>query len=628
MRLRLTAATILLAYIWPLHASDNIIVGDSIDEVIITGSRTEALTRDVPNTVTSIGRDKIAIGMDPTVLAVITQQTPGLFATSRGVLGYGVSGNSAGTLSIRGVGGNANILVLIDGQPQYAGLFGHLIPDAYSTLMTEKVEVIRGPASMLYGSNAMGGVINIITRKAQEQGVKTELNAGAGSYGTYMAEASASLNSGRFSAFAGINHSHTDGHRKNSKFSDITGFAKIGYRLCPYISLGADMDISHFSFNNPGQESAPLLDASSHVTRGLASLSLTDKFDNTSGTLRFYYDWGHHNINDGHTVDKDPLSYRYIHNDYIGGVNLFQSFSFFEGNTTTVGADWQRYGGEAWNEDIASHDRTPLIKDGEGNRGFDTHEDETAAYIDIRQHVSTLFTIDAGIRLDHHSVTGTEWVPQAGISWHIMPDEELKFLISKGFRNPTIKEMYMFTPANADLRPQRMTNWELSYSLRRRNWNAGVNAFTAYGDNLINTVFDSEEGHMTFVNTGDFRNWGAEINGNWNLNKSWSLCGNYSFLHMRKKVTGSPESKLYVSVAYHAGKFSSSLGLQRIDGLYLSETEKEQYTLLNADISYQIFSNIAIWAKGDNLLAQYYQTYSGFHMPRATFTCGIKCMIK
>ena len=70
-------------------------------------------------------------------------------------------------MNVRGIGGapTAGVLVLIDGNPQYMGLMGHPLADSYQSLMAEKVEVIRGPSSMLYGSNAMGGVINIITKK-------------------------------------------------------------------------------------------------------------------------------------------------------------------------------------------------------------------------------------------------------------------------------------------------------------------------------------------------------------------------------------------------------------------------------------------------------------------------------
>ena len=96
---------------------------------------------------------------------------------------------AAGGINLRGISGGAGqLLVLIDGHPQYQGIYGHPISDSYQTQMAERIEVLRGPASVLYGSNAMGGVMNIVTRQARKDGVRTNINLGAGSYGTIQAE--------------------------------------------------------------------------------------------------------------------------------------------------------------------------------------------------------------------------------------------------------------------------------------------------------------------------------------------------------------------------------------------------------------------------------------------------------
>ena len=128
-----------------------------IDEVVVTGVRGADDVRHLSQTVTAVSRSKIEQNMQPSLLPVLTEQVPGLFTTARGVMGFGVSGGAAGGISLRGVaGGSARLMVLIDGHPQYAGIFGHPISDAYQTLLADKVEVLRGPASVLYGSNAMG----------------------------------------------------------------------------------------------------------------------------------------------------------------------------------------------------------------------------------------------------------------------------------------------------------------------------------------------------------------------------------------------------------------------------------------------------------------------------------------
>ena len=140
-------------------------INDSLhlQEVVVTGTRSATDTRYLPQTVTVIERDLLTNQYQTSILPTVVQQVPGLFVTSRSVLGYGVSGGAAGGINMRGIaGGSGQMMVLIDGHPQYQGIYGHPISDSYQTLMAERVEVLRGPASMLYGSNAMGGVINAV----------------------------------------------------------------------------------------------------------------------------------------------------------------------------------------------------------------------------------------------------------------------------------------------------------------------------------------------------------------------------------------------------------------------------------------------------------------------------------
>ena len=200
-----------------------------IDEVVVTGTRNETDVRHLPMTISVVGRQQIEKRYEPSLLPLLTEQVPGLFTTSRGIMGYGVSTGAAGGMSLRGIGGSptAGLLVLIDGHPQYMGLMGHPIADAYQSMMAEKVEVLRGPASVLYGSNAMGGMINIITRRHHQQGRRTQARVMYGSYNTQKYMVNNGYNVGNFSSFVSINHDRTDGHRPNSDFQITNGFANL-----------------------------------------------------------------------------------------------------------------------------------------------------------------------------------------------------------------------------------------------------------------------------------------------------------------------------------------------------------------------------------------------------------------
>ena len=595
-----------------------------MSEVVVTGTRNATDARYLPLTVTSISNERLNEHYRSSVLPTVMEQTPGLFSTSRGLLGYGVN-TGAGDLKVRGVGGGAQLLVLIDGQPQYAGLMGHPIPDVYQTMMTEKVEVVRGPASLLYGSNAMGGVVNIITRQMNQDGCKTNVRLQGGSYGTFQADGVNRFRMGKFSSIVAAQYQRTDGHRPNSKFEQFGGYAKLGYEFSEHWKAFADANVTHFNASNPGADYAPMLDNDAKITRGLASISLSNSYRNTSGTLRAYCDWGHHRIDDGYKAGGTPTTALYKHDDYIAGIMGYQSISFFEGNTVTVGIDWQHFGGSAWNEDKVTAARTYLVKDADGNIVEKQCADEVGTYVDFRQDICKWLTVDAGLRVDWHSVIGTELVPQGGLSFHVTRDADIKALVSKGFRNPVIRDMYMFPPATTDLKPESMMNYELAYTQRiGKKAHIGANIFYIKGKNLINRAMVN--GKPRNMNTGDFENWGIELSADYSINRHWSVNGNYSFLRMDNPIIGAPEGKLYIGANYHNEKWTVAAGLQNISGLYLTtgaNAQKENYTLLNASASYKVLPWLAVFAKGENLLAERYQTYDGYFMPKATFMGGV-----
>lgn len=137
-----------------------------LDEVVVVESAAKAPVPLLPLDVKIVGSATIDNSTETNLLPVLQNRIPGIFVTERGLAGYGVSGGGAGAVSIRGVGGGNKVLFLIDGQPQWAGVFGHSLPDTYVTNDIQRVEVVSGPSSLLYGSGAMGCSVNLITRRA------------------------------------------------------------------------------------------------------------------------------------------------------------------------------------------------------------------------------------------------------------------------------------------------------------------------------------------------------------------------------------------------------------------------------------------------------------------------------
>ena len=598
-------------------------INDSLhlQEVVVTGTRSATDTRYLPQTVTVIERDLLTNQYQTSILPTVVQQVPGLFVTSRSVLGYGVSGGAAGGINMRGIaGGSGQMMVLIDGHPQYQGIYGHPISDSYQTLMAERVEVLRGPASMLYGSNAMGGVINIVTRRpAGGNSVRTNINVGAGSYGTLQAEVANQIRSGKFSSTIAAQYGRTDNHRPRMGFEQYGGYLKLGYDFNDHWNAYVDANITHFNASQPGSTASPLYDADQWITRGMVSAAVENHYGRSNGALSLYTNFGRHKIDDG-TADPSKPTQRYFRSkDALMGISLYESFQLFEGNRLTAGIDYQHIYGYAY----YTSKETGETLDTPNKQSGKSYRNEIAGYVEFRQDLTSWLTVDAGLRVDHHSITGTEWIPQGGIVIRPMESGELKAMVSKGFRNPTMREMYLYPPSNTDLKPERLMNYELAWSHRLGQFNYGLNLFYLKGDNMIQTM--PVDGKPRNVNTGEIENYGLEAEAAYRINPHWRLTTNHSLLHMKNHVLGAPQYKGFLGADFSQQRWNVVAGLQYINGLYTAigdNEKKENFLLLNATVSYMLVNNLALWVRGENLLAQRYEINAGYPMPRATFMAG------
>ncbi len=594
---------------------------DSIlNEVLVTGTRSATTSRKLPVTVSVIDRETLTANERINILPTLAEHVPGLMLTQRGVMGFGVSGGAAGGIGVRGLSAGAGqVLVLIDGHPQYQGVFGHSISDSYQTMMAEKVEVVRGPASVLYGSNAMGGVINIVTRGMKHDGMQTHLNLGAGSYGTVQTELSNQYRKGRFSSTVAAQYSRSDNHRPRMGFEQYGGYLKLGYDISANWNAFADVDITHFNASYPGTEAKPMFEADQWITRGVATLGIENHYANTTGRISVYDNFGIHKINDGYAEGAKPQTELFRSKDALAGVSWYQTLNLIEGNSITVGMDYQHIYGRAY---YTSRETGEIVTTGSrGMQSCHTHNNEVAGYVDVRQDVTSWLTLDAGIRYDHHSTAGNEWIPQFGLVARPLSNGVFKATVSKGFRNPTTKELYLYKIANDELRAERMWNYEIAWrqSLCEGAVNYGINLFLMEGDNMIMST--NIDGVTKNYNTGEFLNRGAEIDASWRINSHWRLNTNHTLLHMNNPIEGNAKYKGYLGADMCYGKWTATAGVMQIDGM--QKVAKEAFTLVNATLGYQLCNNIRLWVKGDNLLSRKYEYISGYPMPGATFMGGV-----
>ncbi len=579
----------------------------NLDEVVVTGSKTSVHRNNVPLTVSVVSIERIESSSESALLPVLSEQVPSLFVTERGITGFGVSTGFAGQISLRGIGGNPNtqVLVLLNGNPQFMGIMGHPLPDAYEASDVEKVEVIRGSASTLYGTNAMGGVINIITKEQKEDGFKANARLMYGSYNTQKYMVNGGFKKNRFNVFASFNHDQTDGHRDSSDFKINNGYLRVGYDINKNFKINGDFSLANFDATDPGPEGGHVGNTYD-ITRGMGAVVLDNKFGKTNGSLRFFYNFGEHNISDGfHSIDKNY------------GIVIYQAFNFFKGNTITFGADYKKYGGIAENVKALG---------GNGMVFGDTTVYEMAGYAYIQQELFDKLTLNAGFRLEHNSVYGNEPVPTGGLAYRPTSTTTIKASIAKGFRSPTIRELYLWTPANANLKPERMMDYEIGVLQRflHNKVSLELTLFKASGDNLIQTVM-TPTGPKN-QNTGEFSNTGVEFAGTFKPIDMLTINVTYSYISMKEPIIAAPEQQLNLSGTYKWNRFNFNLAVQHIHNLYTQITpteEKSSYTLLNSRISFMINKYVDVFVKGENLTNKKYYINYGYPMPRIIVFGGI-----
>lgn len=621
----------------------------NIDQVVVTATRTNVNRNNVPLTISVIDREQIEQSSESALLPVLSQQVPGLFVTQRGVTGFGVSEGSAGTINIRGVGQGNKVLMMFDGQPQFAGIFGHHLPDAYVASDIERVEVVRGPASLIYGSNAMGGVVNIITREQKSDQATLNARIMYGSFNTQKYMINSGYRKGRWSTFFSINHDRTDGHRNeseasmkeimknlfpnadqtyikstNSHFHITNGFGKVAYQISDNLNAIANISLAGFNSTNPGMVNNPIFDNTIDVLRGTASIAIENKAEKVNGALRFFYNFGNHDINDGYQPQdgETPLTYKFRSHDHNYGVQAYESFSLLNRNTFTAGVDYKNWGGRAWNAFYAGGSKDII----------DKTVNETAGYIIMQQGIGGRVNLNAGVRLENNSAFGLQWIPQAGATYNPFKGNSIKASFSKGFRSPNIRELYMFAPANPNLKPENMLNYEVSLgqSFMGGRIFAEVTGFLINAENMISV--STATGKPLNINTGKFTNRGIEAEVTVRAVRDFTFHANYSYLYLGKPIIAAPKNQLFVSATYKPGRFSLNVNLQNIGDLYTLvddktiPNQKESYTLLNAKAAYK-FGNesrgLTIFVKGENLTNRDYSINYGFPMPGVVILAGI-----
>lgn len=613
----------------------------TLEEVVVTATRVETPMEEIASSVTVISSLEIERKQKTHVLEVL-RGVPGLNVVQTGGTGRQTS------IFIRGAN-SEHTLVMIDGvevndpiSPGRSFDFAHLAVDNI-----ERIEVLRGPQSTLYGSDAIGGVINIITKKGEGK-PKFFLSAEGGSFTTFRETAGLSGGNKWINYSLGLSRYDTKGisaaSKKNGNYEkdgyDNTSLStRLGFTpienlnidfLLRYINAESEIDTWVY---NVGVVDDPnyIQKLEQFLFKTQAELSLFDKRWNQRLGLAVN-DHDRYNKN-----KKDPQHpFDFEQGSYYGQLTKFDwqhHLKLHKTNALTFGFEFEREQGKSkyyW-ESLWGPGQSIFPEKTANMKGY---------YIQDEIKLWDRLFGTLGIRVDDHSGFGTETTYRIAPAYLIKEiGTKIKGTFGTGFKAPSLYQL--FAPAtlwgpigNKNLKPEKSKGWDMGVeqSLFRDKVTLGATVFRNDFDDLIQ--FDFAKG---YINIAKAKTEGAELFAAVKPIEDLTIRLNYTHMDTEDKKTDldllrRPKNKFGLDLNYHfLKKGNANLGViyvgkrDDLDPITFSRRIKlDGYTLVNLAASYDITKNFQIFGRVENLFNKEYEEVKGYGTPGLSLFGGIK----
>jgi len=451
---------------------------------VVTAPR--ALSRDRTQDATQVSGQTLRDSTRETTFEALSQESAGIYVPGHGAL-HGIGNGATGGVHIRGLGGtpNTQVLVVEDGVPDYQGIFGHPIPDAYVPFLIDEVLVVKGGDSVLFGTNAMAGVVVIRNRWRMDEGVEVLNDSSLGSYSTLRESASTLAHLGAWDLAGGIQALTTAGHRPGAGGSSVVGSAAIRYSFSPEWKLTLRNKVLHLEGNDPGPETHPTLDHTYEAWRDTASVQLAWTHDAVRATTTAYLNVGVHQLYDG-----------FHSTDWVGGGISELEWRPSRRAELLVGLAAEHVNGEVDNRVTGVVSPVTGLTD-------------ASAYGQLTLRPLERLSMVVGGRALASTRYGTVPLYKVGLLWSPGGGVYFHSRVARNFRQPTIRELYLpFPTANPDLRPEYALNWDAGAGWASEHLDLSVTGFRTAADDLIRYfgVWPSAE----VVNIDRVVIWGVE----------------------------------------------------------------------------------------------------------------------
>ena len=597
-----------------------------LESVIVTATRTETLAENLPNSVTVISAKDIEQKGQSTLYDVL-KDVPGLSIYQCGGPGQWTK------VQMRG-GQDRHIKLLINGSAvgdQATGTTPHY--DLWNMLNTEnieRIEVIRGAQSALYGADAISGVINIITKKGKGT-PQFYLKTIGGSMDTWRTSSGVNGSQGKTDYNLTVSHNQTGGVLPNDESEDDAVAARLGYQFTDNTRLNFSAQFSDTMVNLGQTASSPwkLYDDPNAYRYGelfFSSLDLTQK-------LTSFWD---HKI----TLGFDNIRKR--HDDIDDGVldaadGINDSFKKSLYVSTTQKASWQN---NFYIDDFdtftagVEYEGVDVDRDHLTSSSHKVYGDTINTKAVYLQNQLLLFekalSFNLGGRIDDHSSFGTHSTYNIGLSYRFREiGTKIRGTYGTGFTAPSIFQLYDPTYGNEALSPEESKTWEMG--VEQQLFGEKVIVEATYFHNDFENLIAYDASTTQYTNRDVAKSYGVETGVSIYPVEDVSISVSYTFTDGEEDgadLANVPKDDWKFGMAYSPDKFRISTDVYLV-GDRLAYDQKEEhrldsYCLVNIAGSYIFNRHLTLLAQVDNLFDENYESSARYYAPGRSFYGGIK----
>lgn len=577
--------------------------GESYGEtVIITADRISEQLKDSGSAVTVITREEIEQRHEPFLLDML-RTVPGVYVSQSG------SAGKATSIFIRGAGSSQS-LVMLDGV-QINDSLNFVDLGLLTTTNIERIEIVRGPQSTLYGSDAMGGVINIITRTAGN------LIAAKGEYGS-DSTTNASVRSGFGSERNNIALEYslydTDGQTVNDDYENKTFAANGHVQVTEWTNLGVIYRDLRVDLGIPFNTGVPSPERRQKTDAWLLLVPLkqkiTNKWDVEAGFSIF--------DEEIHFKDPDDVFFGFSDSDSkTTTFNLINNIGVADGHTLIAGYEYEK---------IRINETTP------SSELSDSEITNDAFYGQYQYSAWKPMTISAGIRFDINDTFGDNVNPRLAVAYQIANAVRVHGTVANGFRAPRPAEL-LGPFGNPDLKAEEVTGWDLGgdYEIFPSKLYVSGTIFFDYFTDLID--FDRETFRLANFEKVDTS--GLELEARIQPTENLMIIATYTFLDTENKATGEellrrPRNSGGINIDYRLKRFRTNFNWNLIGDRFdindvtFAPELNPGYNDSNIVVSYEFIEQLQVYGRITNLFDEQYQEVIGFPAPDRAFFAGIQ----